>query len=378
MAARARADRVVVDLSTGIDGPFCTKLLAESGCQVTKVEHPRGDPARRIRPLDVTRGPGPLSSTFLYLNRMKSNLVIDYETAAGAAEVRRLIEEADIVVENHAPGYLAEFGLGYGDARELNESLVFTSITPFGQEGPYAQFRGPDLVRQAVSGFSFQGGLPGEAPLRAGADLSYYVTGVAAAAATLIAMLGRHRTGIGQHVDVSSVEVMTTCGGQEVSKFSYEAASKTFKRDGHVRLPAMILPCADGYIGVNVVNQRQWLALCALVGMEDLLADERFALIADVRELTDQEPALTRISEFVRHRPAEVLMVEGQAAGVALIEVPSVARMLTWPQHLARGFFRESFDEAVGKFLEPDVPFRSMERGSRDAAAAGDAHPTSS
>jgi crotonobetainyl-CoA:carnitine CoA-transferase CaiB-like acyl-CoA transferase len=345
----------VVDLTTGVDGPFCAKLLADFGADVIKVELPEGDCSRRMDPI-YQGTEGPESATFWYLNLNKRSVVLNYRDHSGLSLLKNLISRADVLVENEEPGQMSSLGLGYDEIHRTCPQIVMTSITPFGQEGPYARFKGPDIVRQAVSGFSDQGGLAGGEPMRAGGDLSYYVTGVAAAVATMIALHAREASNLGQHVDVSGAAVMTSCTGYETTKYSYGGGGATLKRGAHEDLPSLIAPCRNGYVSVSVCNQRQWTELCRLMHMEDLLEEFTFArlLLASV----DSKDVSRRIREFVASWDGVELMVEAERRGVAIVSVPSVAELLTWPQHLAREFFKGVPFRGGAPVLQPGAPFK--------------------
>lgn len=185
----------------------------------------RSNPLKAIRlhrlgpfPADVVDEEA--SGLFLYLNASKESVTADITRPAGRDLVAALAARADILVENFAPGAMARYGLSFETLHSANRRLVVTSLTPFGQYGPYARWKGPEIVRQAVGGWLMQGGLPDREPLMAGANLSLYVSGACCAGATLIAYLHARATGEGQHVDVSAMEALITCSGQEIYKAS--------------------------------------------------------------------------------------------------------------------------------------------------------------
>ena len=168
-------DVCVLDLSEDIAGPFCTKLLAGLGAEVIKVERPGSG--------DVSRGAGPFpahapdpeqSALFLYLNTGKKSLTLDIATQTGAVILQRLAQECDILVESFAPGYLEGLGLGYAALERLNPRLIYTSVSPFGQSGPYRDFKGSELVAQAMGALMHTIGLPDREPLKIGGNAALY------------------------------------------------------------------------------------------------------------------------------------------------------------------------------------------------------------
>ncbi|MBI4308470.1 MAG: CoA transferase, partial [Chloroflexi bacterium] len=200
---------LVLDLATDVAGPYCAKLLAGFGADVIKVEPPStGDPARSLGPF-CGDGPDPERSVlFLYLNTAKKGVTLDLRTPEGARLLQELARRADAVVESFAPGFLESVGLGYGALRAANPGLVLTSVTPFGQTGPYRDYQATSIVNYALGGHLYITGAPGREPLQSGGYASEYAAGFHAAIATMAALWDREERGEGQHVDVSIVECM--------------------------------------------------------------------------------------------------------------------------------------------------------------------------
>jgi crotonobetainyl-CoA:carnitine CoA-transferase CaiB-like acyl-CoA transferase len=355
--SRALDGVLVVDLTTGIDGPFSTKLLADLGARVIKVEPLDGDPTRRLGPFP-TDGPDPeRSAHFLYLNANKESVTLDLGQPSGQAVIRALAARADILVENFAPGVMADYGLGYPELEAVNPRLVVTSITPFGQYGPYAQWKGPDIVRQAVGGWMVQGGRPDREPLKSGANLSLYITGTCAAGATLMAYYYAQESGQGQHVDVSAMEVVITCSGQEAYRVSQGGPEAAWKRTGHTGLPFTILPCRDGWVGVNLLFARDWKGFCEWAGMEDLLSNPEYDELAKLRVPGRTEVLNERLIAWTMQHDRDWLMYEGQKRRLAIVSIPDMASTLTLSQHVARGYLREVEHPLVGRYTQPGAPF---------------------
>jgi crotonobetainyl-CoA:carnitine CoA-transferase CaiB-like acyl-CoA transferase len=349
---------VVVDLSTGTDGPFCTKMLADLGARVIKVEPPGGDVSRRAGPFPGDVPHPEHSALFLYLNANKDGVTLDLSSVAGRQAIRELARKADVLVENHEPGRMSDYDLGYEQLAQLNPRLIYTSVTPCGQFGPYARYRAPDMVRQALAGWMVQGGLPDRPPLRSGVELSYYIGGVSAAAATLAALFYQRRTGLGQHVDVSVMEAFITCTGQEIHRTSDPAGrDQWFRRWGFRGLPFGIFPSKDGLICINLLYQAHWQEFCAWAGMGELLQDPRYATVEILRSPGRGEELYDRVSAWTRQFESLWLLEEGQKRRIATALLPTMAEAPQLPQHLAREFFRE-VPHPAGSYLQPGAPFR--------------------
>src|SRR4029453_3004946 len=212
MPAGALADITVLDLTHHIPGPYCTKLLATYGAEVIKIERPgTGDPARQAGPFPGDVPHLEKSGLFLHLNTNKQSVTINLQHARGQALVRELVKQVDVVVENFAPRVLPALGLSYTDLEPLNPRLVMTSISNFGQTGPYRDWRAQDIVIYAMGGAMNLTGLPDRAHPQLALNLMAYQGGNVAAAATMTGVLGAGRLGTGQHIDVSLCEVHAGC-----------------------------------------------------------------------------------------------------------------------------------------------------------------------
>ena len=197
----------VLDL-TDVKSHLCGKILAEMGADVIKIEPPSGDSARALGPY-IDNMPSPSRSLqWLAYNTSKRGVTLNLETADGRDLFRRMAAKADFVIESFKPGYLDSLGLGFRDLRKINAELLLTSITPFGQEGPYRDYEAPDIVLMALGGFMSENGYPDSPPIRMSVDQAQYHGSVYGAAASLTAHLERVKTGEGGHVDVSIQECL--------------------------------------------------------------------------------------------------------------------------------------------------------------------------
>jgi crotonobetainyl-CoA:carnitine CoA-transferase CaiB-like acyl-CoA transferase len=213
----------VLDLSEDVAGAYCTKLLAGFGADVIKIERPGGgDPIRRHGPFPDDLPHGEKGALFLYLNTGKKSITLDLAQRSGALILRRLVEGAEVLVESFPPGWLAELGLGYESLARIKPRLVMTSVTPFGQDGPYAGYKATNLTAFAAGGQMVVTGDPDREPLKNGGYQAEYQAGLHAFAATAVAAFSADATEVGQHIDVAAVECMATALEPYVSSWAHE------------------------------------------------------------------------------------------------------------------------------------------------------------
>lgn len=245
----------VLDL-TDENGLFCGKILGDLGADVIVIEKPGGNPARKIGPFYHDM-PDPERSLFWFaLNTNKRGVTLDVETADGQDILRKLVRTADVVVESLPPGYMESMGLGYTSLTQVNPEIVMTSITAFGPDGPYRDYRSTDLILMALGGLTYLSGDPGRAPVRISVPQSYFLTGAQAAVATLIALWHREMTGEGQHVDVSMQECATWASFY--SPEFWNLTGTIVKRGGRWRSfgaakQQQLFPCKDGYVSAWIM-----------------------------------------------------------------------------------------------------------------------------
>jgi len=213
----------VLDLSEGVAGAYCTKILAGFGADVIKIERPGGgDPLRRHGPFPDDMPHPEKGALFLYLNTGKKSITLDIAQRTGALFFRRLVEEAEVVVESFPPGHLTELGLGYESLARIKPRLVMTSVTPFGQDGPYAGYRATNLTALAEGGQMAVTGEPDREPLKNGGYQAEYQAGLHAFAATAVAAFSADATEVGQHIDIAAMECMATALEPYVSSWARE------------------------------------------------------------------------------------------------------------------------------------------------------------
>jgi len=283
MSDAALSDLRVLEYADLISGPFCGKLMADLGAEVIKIEKPSsGDSARQTGPFPDDVPDPEQSGLFLYLNTNKRSITLDPGTPTGARIFRELVKTADILVENTPPATLEAIGLDYESLRKINPGLVMTSITPFGQTGPYSHRKANDLICCQMSGLAFHtpiGGVdsPEKPPLKPGGRQSDFIAGSTAAAAVMFAVIARQTLGAGQHLDVSQQESIASFLRHQVTFQTYEPAEGVYLRqfDTSARI-RRALPCRDGFVVNRCREEAQWRALLGLVAGDEWEKDKRF------------------------------------------------------------------------------------------------------
>ena len=276
----------VLDLSRVLAGPWCTQILADLGADVIKVERPgTGDDTRQWGPPFLRDAQGQDTQHAAYYtcaNRNKRSITIDMAKPQGQDLIKQMAMQSDVLVENFKVGGLAHYGLDYSSLKILNPSLIYCSITGFGQEGPYAQRAGYDLMIQAMSGMmSITGrpdGVPGGGPQRVGVALTDLFTGVYASTAILAALEARHSTGLGQHIDMSLLDVGVAILANQAGGFLNTGAVPQRQGNSHPSLvPYQDFQTKDGAMLLAVGNDGQFSRFCEAAGRPEWAQDVRFA-----------------------------------------------------------------------------------------------------
>ena len=359
----------VLDVGQGISGPYCAKILAQMGAEVIKVEPPEGDSARRTGPFPGDSPHPEKSGLFLATNANKQGITLDLSSSDGAAAFRKLATGADIVIENPPPNALEGHGLGYESLKNANPGLVFTSITPFGNRGPYKDFKATDLVLYHMSGHAH--GMLGavkdpdsDPPIRAGGHQAELVSGMAAATATLMALYRKRMTGQGSRIDISSFEAMVTqlISGLANSAYGRPAPPRDLAKVEEAAIGGMvgaiggILLCNDGYVAISPREDAQWERWLQVMGGPPWATDERYAT-RDARQRNS--PSLWKLlSDWsINHSKHEIARM-GQEQRVPCFPVNTVQDLLS-DEHLAhRGFFVEMEHPVAGVLRYPGAAYR--------------------
>jgi len=365
MTDAALADIRVLDLTHHIAGPYCTKLLADFGADVIKIERPDGgDPARRYGPFPNDEPHPEKSALFLHLNTNKRGITLNLKISTGRDLFRALVRDVDILVENFSPRVMPSLGLAHETLEQLNPRLVMTSISNFGRTGPYRDYKAQDIVIYAMGGPMQQTGVPEREPVKMAGNLMQYQGGAMAAAATMVGLYAAQLQGIGQHIDMSLFE---THAGTVDRRSTFLTAYAYAGEEGRRRdfgpqgiLPRGIYPCQDGYIYIHVTDQ-WWPRLVQMLACPDLLTDPRFATPA-ARLSTEHQPAFDAIFyPWLLERTKQEIMERAQAARVLATAVNTPQDVLQDRQFQERGFFVEITHPDAGHVTQPGPPFRMTE-----------------
>ncbi len=357
----------VLEVGVFMAAPYATMQLADLGARVVKVEPADGDPTRATGPfLEQGR-----SSPFVRLNRGKESVVLDLKQEAGREAFLRLAGTADVLVENLRPGALARLGLGADAVRALHPHLVYASGSGFGQDGPLASLPGLDIMAQARGGLMSITGAPDGEPAKVGVPLCDLVCGLYLAMAVLAALHERQRTGQGQSIDVSLLESGVSLAVWEAGRWF--ATGEVPQRLGSAhqsQAPYQAVRTSDGWATLGAITPKTWTGLCRALGLDDLLADERFrtssgrhAARTEVVGRVEQATAALDTAEVVRRLEAE---------GVPCAPIADYGEVFTDSHLAARDFFWDAPHPELGAVRQVGSPMRFSRTPTRRAGAGPD------
>jgi crotonobetainyl-CoA:carnitine CoA-transferase CaiB-like acyl-CoA transferase len=359
----------VVDLSQGIAGPYCARLLADCGAEVIKVEPPAGDYARRLGPFPDDVPHHDRGGLFIHLNGNKKSVTLDAGSESGRAVLRRLLAKADVLVESEAPGRMASLGLGYDDLKDALPELVYCSVTPFGQTGPYSGYRGNSLTCMALSGLMYTTGDPDKEPLTTGGEPAEYFAGLTAWVAVLAALEHRAVHGGGQQIDVSMLEALGAADEYNTAMYaSLGAVRKRYYSRHHIpAYPAEIYPCRDGYIVAVSGASGFPLGMAILLEQPELESHPLFVNFWMRIILWRQFEEILR--PYLMEHDWRDLLTRAQELRIPFGPVMS-PRLLLEDEHLKeRGFFGEVEQPEVGMIQMAGPPVKMSETPLRSGPA---------
>ena len=357
----------VIELAHIMAGPFCGQLLADMGADVIKVEKvPGGDDTRRMVPPQIDGE----SAAFMILNRNKRGVAINLKTSAGKAVLQKLLNTADVVVENFRVGTMERLGLGYETLRAQNPGLIYCQITGFGRTGPYADRAGFDLIAQGIAGLmSVTGEGPGHPPIKAGVPVGDISAGTLAAMGVLAAYIHRLKSGEGQLVDTSLLEASIINTAWVSAIFLATGVSPGALGSAHpMAAPYQAMQTADGWINVGAANQANWLRLVEVVDRPELAEDPRF--IDNAGRMQNLSPLIEILTNSFKQHDTAQWLARLEAAGVPAGPVLSIGDMLRDPQVRAREMVLEVDHSRLGrtKTLGSPVKFSTTPTSVRRGA----------
>ena len=355
---RALDDVRIVDLTRVIAGPYATTLLGDMGAQIIKVELPgRGDDGRYGYP--AVDG---VPVVFLALNRNKKGITLDLRKPQGAELFRKLVCQADVVVENFAAGTMEKWGFGYQALAEINPRLIYAALSGFGQSGPYAQRTSYDIIAQAMGGLMALTGSPDGPPTRGGGALGDFIGGVFTALAVVCALHYRDRTGKGQMVDVSNMDAIFSMldNWPTVYGVTGQLPERTGNRHPFTA-PYDCFRAKDGWVVIGVGNSQLFRSLVTAMGMPELGRDPRFKSPPARLERHDEVNRV--VGDWVKeHTVAEVMQVLGpDGANVPCAPVMTLDQLFTDPHLRAREMIVNLPHEKLGRIPVTGVPFKLSE-----------------
>jgi len=326
----------VVELARILAGPWAGQTLADLGADVIKVEAPEGDDTRRWGPPFIDRDGEKSAAYFHATNRGKRGITCDFRTPEGQETVRRLVADADVLIENFKVGGLTKYGLDYESLKKVNPRLIYCSITGFGQTGPYAHRAGYDFIIQGMAGLMSVTGEPEGQPQKVGVAVTDVFTGVYGATAILAALVQRGRTGEGQHIDMALLDVATSIMANQAMNFLVSGKPPTMMGNAHPNLaPYAVFDCADGWIILATGNDAQYQRLCAILGLDDMAKAPDFLTNAD--RIANRAEMTARITEATKRWAKADLLQACEDQGVPAGPINNLAEVFDDPQVQARG-----------------------------------------
>lgn len=328
----------VVELARILAGPWCGQLLADLGAEVVKIERPgAGDDTRHWGPpfLHDEQGRNLDAAYFHSTNRGKTARAVDITTPEGQAEIRALLADADVVIENYKVGGLVKYGLDPASLRQINQRLIVASITGFGQTGPYAPRAGYDFIIQAMGGIMSLTGEPDGAPQKAGIAYADIFTGVYTAVAILAALRQRDASGKGAHIDMALLDTQVAVLANQALNWMASGNVPHRMGNGHANLaPYQAFACADGDLIIAVGNDGQFRRLCVVLGL-DLADDPRFA--TNPARVENRRAMIPLLAAAIGAWDKAALYEALEAAGIPAGPINTVAEVFADPQVIARG-----------------------------------------
>ena len=352
--ARPLDDITVLDLTHALAGPFCSTMLADYGANVIKLEPPGAGDLARVWGAPV---PGPDFSYFVTIHRNKRSIVVDLKKPEGKALFFKLVEKADVVIENFRVGALKRLGLGYEEAKKHNRGIIYCSVSGFGQDGPYRDRAALDLILQAESGMISVTGEAGGRGVRCGVSIADLAAGMNAAYGVLLAIRMREKTGEGQHVDVSMMEgqlalLCTTIG-------NYYANGELPKPQGTaypVVVPYQTFQTKTRDLAIAIAGQKLWKIMCPIIGAPELTDDPLFA--TGPLRMKNRVPLIEKLQAIFltkSYEEWEKLLLDNN---VPVGAINDIAQVVEHPQVKARGAIIETKHPKAGKVKQVRSPLR--------------------
>jgi CoA:oxalate CoA-transferase len=361
MPDSALAGVLLIELAQGVAGPYCGKLLADAGAEVIKIEAPEtGDLSRNLGPFPGDIPDREKSGLYLHLNTNKKSVTLDIGTASGRIILKRLLARADVLIESYPPGHLAGLGLGYDDLKEELPELIYCSITPFGQTGPYRDYQANSIAAMALSGLMYVSGDPDREPLCTGGYPADYFAALNAWVAVLAALAFREREGGGQYIDVSMLEALGSGDEYNTGMYSFMGAIRRRFYSRHLfSYPMDIYPCRDGQIVVIPGPGGLPTGMALLIGQPELETNMLF-VVPWMRAIQWQAFDALVQPWLSQHDWQEILSL-AQELRMPFAPVLAPETLLANAHLAGRGFFQEIDHPGAGRLTHSGPPFLMSE-----------------
>ncbi|GAB5589352.1 hypothetical protein Unana1_04252 [Umbelopsis nana] len=352
----------VLDLTRVLAGPYCTMLLGDLGADVIKVENPKnGDDTRAWGPpwaanLDASDAEHPESAYFLCVNRNKKSVTVNLKAENGKQIIYDLVKHCDVLVENYLPGKLEKMGLGYEQLKKINPKLIYASITGYGQDGPYANRPGYDVMIEAEAGLMHITGERDGRPVKVGVA----ITGLYAHGAIMASIIRRATTGLGQHIDCSLLDCQVASLANIAS--NYLVGNQEAQRMGTSHpsiVPYQVMPTKNSFVMIGAGNDGQFAKLCKAINREDFLQDPRFKTNGD--RVKHRVELIQLLEDRLTEEDTEHWLDKLNGSGIPFAPINNIEQTFHHPQVLARDMVQEVDHPRAGKINVVGIPVKYSE-----------------
>ena len=349
----------VIDFTGALSGPYCSMLLGDMGAEVIKVERPkRGDDSRAWGPPYISEN---LSTYFASINRNKKSISLNIKDPEAKEVIKKLVKNSDILLENFRPGTMEKLGLGYQELKEINEKMIYCSISGFGQDGPYKFKPGYDLILQGMGGLMSETGEPNGGPVKIGIAVTDISAGMFACYGILSAIIARSKTGKGQFIDTSMLDCQVSW--QTYFATGYLVAGKIPSRMGSAHsliCPYQSFKTKDIFINIAVGNEDMWKKFCDVLGL-DIAEHEKFS--DNGKRLKNRDELVKIIEEILVKKSGDEWLVLLEKTGIPSGPIYTIDRLLNDPQVIHRKMIEEVHNPLYGTIKIPGLPVKLSETG---------------
>jgi crotonobetainyl-CoA:carnitine CoA-transferase CaiB-like acyl-CoA transferase len=355
---KALEDIKVLDLTRALAGPYCTLMLGDYGADVIKVEVPsKGDDTRTWGPPFI-KGQ---SSYFLSVNRNKRSITLNLKNQAAKDIFMKLASETDVLVENFTPGVVQRLGIDYETLKELNPGIIYCSISGFGQTGPYNRKPAYDQMMQGIGGIMSVTGEPDGPPMKTGIAITDIGAGMLGAYAVMIGLFHRSRTGHGQYIDISMLDLQVAWLTYQAGTYFATGSSPQRVGAAHPNLvPYQAFQCSDGkYINIAIGNERFWERFCKALGRDDLITHEDYSL--NMNRVNHREPLVSLLETELLNKSSSHWITKFEDAGIPCGPVNDLAAVFSDPQVSERKMVETIEHPTAGKIKQTGIPIKFSE-----------------